>query len=96
MTLLNFSALEKAKAQDPNTAEYVRKNFIPGIRCNRCGSPVLRSEAVERGYSYQCMNCSEDLYTIETHSSKREITDEETADLVEDTKRFLCLDKEVI
>ena len=34
-------------------------------RCNRCESPVVKSDNPE--YSYQCLECDEDLYSIEIH-----------------------------
>ena len=35
--------------------------------CNKCNSKVDKSELEE--YSYQCLECDEDLYEFETHSS---------------------------
>lgn len=34
--------------------------------CNKCNSKVIKSELEE--YSYQCVECDEDLYEFETHS----------------------------
>ena len=31
--------------------------------CRRCGSPVYESDI--SGYSYQCFQCDEDLYSFE-------------------------------
>lgn len=32
--------------------------------CNKCNSKVIKSELKE--YSYQCLECDEDLYEFET------------------------------
>lgn len=44
-----------------------------GLRvCRRCGNVVIKSECDridenrEKYYPYQCLNCDEDLFTIET------------------------------
>ena len=44
-----------------------------GLRvCKRCGNVVIESECDridengEKYYPYQCLNCDEDLFTIET------------------------------
>lgn len=54
-------ALEPAKnaIKKPETKE--EKRF-----CNRCDNEVADSELKE--YRYQCFECDEDLYTIETYS----------------------------
>lgn len=36
--------------------------------CNKCKSEVTKSDLEE--YSYQCMNCDEDLYEFETSLQK--------------------------
>ena len=37
--------------------------------CNRCNSPVIKSDLPE--YSYQCLNCDEDLYGFEVHNNTK-------------------------
>jgi ribosomal protein L37AE/L43A len=37
--------------------------------CNKCNSKVAKSDLKE--YSYQCMECDEDLYEFETHISMK-------------------------
>lgn len=77
----------------PKSEEYVRKNLVPYRLCNRCGNHVLKSELEE--YTYQCMYCDEDLYSIETHlmEEKREINDFDFEDLVTQTNYVLGLDE---
>lgn len=77
--------------RSPNTAEYVRKHATFSIRHNRCGCPVLKSDT--EGYAYQCMNCDEDLYSIEVHRGKP-ITEDELNQLSLDTQVLLELDGE--
>ena len=75
--------------ESPKTFAYVleRDTFI--IKCNRCGSPVLKSDLDD--YAYQCMNCDEDLYEFETHQGEYH-TDEELDTLCCDTRDLLLLD----
>lgn len=73
----------------PKTFAYVLERDTLTRRCNRCGSVVLRSEL--ESYSYQCMNCDEDLYTIETHEGEYH-TDEEFDTLCCDVRDLLLLD----
>lgn len=35
----------------PNTYNYVKDNIVEGVRCNRCGTTVLKSEV--EGYTFQ-------------------------------------------
>jgi len=39
------------------------------LYCNHCDSLVIKSDIGndENGYKYQCLNCDEDLFNIETH-----------------------------
>lgn len=37
--------------------------------CNKCGNPVTESDL--KDYSYQCLECDEDLYLFETHSKEK-------------------------
>ena len=60
--------------KSPKTFAYVVGRDTLTRRCNRCGSVVLRSDI--DGYLYQCMNCDEDLYGIETHDGEPHTTDE--------------------
>ena len=76
-------------AKCPKTAEYVIKRETFTVRCNRCGSPVLKSEVP--GYKYQCMSCDEDLTGIETHEGEFH-TPEELNTLLLDTRDLLLLD----
>lgn len=41
---------------------------LPNRICSRCGHPVFTSffKDTENQYKFQCMNCNEDLYMIET------------------------------
>ncbi len=36
-----------------------------GFVCFRCGQPVYESDLKERGYSYQCFHCDEDMFSFE-------------------------------
>jgi DNA-directed RNA polymerase subunit RPC12/RpoP len=36
-----------------------------GYLCRRCGHPVYKTDLAERGYSYQCFECDEDLFSFE-------------------------------
>lgn len=90
MTCDRVNCLEKFNpAQSPKTYEYVIKNITPNIRCNRCGSICLKSEA--KGYKYQCMYCDEDLYSIETHESEK-YNENEFNDVLITTRDLLLLD----
>ena len=42
---------------------------ITTVRCSRCGSVVTISDLEE--YTYQCKECEEDLYAIETYRERR-------------------------
>ena len=75
--------------KNPKTFEYVLERDTFTKRCNRCGSPVLRSDLDD--YVYQCMSCDEDLYTIETHEGEYH-TDEEFDELCCNTRDLLLLD----
>lgn len=57
---LNLKAEEK----------YVQKLFVPQVHCNKCGGHVLKS--LHEDYTYQCLNCDEDLFEFETHIVKDE------------------------
>lgn len=76
--------------KSPKTMAYVLERDNVNIRCNRCGRPVLKTD-IGGGYKYQCMNCDEDLYAVETHKGKDHTT-EELNDLLLDTETCLCLD----
>lgn len=78
------------KRDRTKTYQYVLDNDMVNVRCNRCGSVVLRETFVE-GYPYQCMECDENLYGIETHIGA-EHTRKELDRLVQNTARLLCLD----
>ena len=80
--------------KNPKTMAYVLERDTGNIRCNRCGSPVLRTEIPERGYKYQCMSCDEDLFGVETHEGKWHTT-EEFEELLLNTQALLLLDEEV-
>ena len=75
--------------KSPKTFEYVLERDTLTRRCNRCGSVVLKSELND--YAYQCMNCDEDLYRIETHNGKPHTT-EEFDELCCMTRDILLLD----
>jgi len=75
--------------KSPKTMSYVLEHDTGYIRCNRCGCTVLRSEVY--GYDYQCMNCDEDLYSVETYEGEIH-TDEEFNQLCLDTEVLLLLD----
>lgn len=75
--------------KSPNTMCYVLEHDTFDIYCNKCGCPVLKSET--DGYIYQCMNCDEDLYSIETHKGEHH-TDEQFNQLCLDTEALLELD----
>lgn len=78
--------------KSPKTMAYVIERDTFSIRCNRCGCPVLKSDTA--GYVYQCMNCDEDLYSIETHEGNFH-TDDELNQLLLDTEALLELDNEI-
>ena len=73
----------------PKTFAYVVERDTGCVRCNRCGSVVLKSDV--KGYDYQCMFCDEDLCAIETHKGKWH-TDEEFDELLCITEDILLLD----
>lgn len=75
--------------KSPKSFAYVLERDTFTVRCNRCGSPVLRSDLDD--YVYQCMSCDEDLYTIETHEGEYH-TDEEFDELCCNTRDLLLLD----
>lgn len=74
----------------PKTLAYVIERDAITVRCNRCESPVLKSDLPEK-YVYQCMSCDEDLYGIETHKGEPH-TDEEFEELCCNTRDLLLLD----
>ena len=76
----------------PNTYNYVKDNIVEGVRCNRCGTTVLKSEV--EGYTYQCMHCDEDLSTFETYKSSDTYSADEFNDICNDTLAELLLDEE--
>lgn len=75
--------------KSPKTFAYVLERDTLTRRCNMCGSVVLRSEL--ESYAYQCMNCDEDLYEIETHEGEPHTT-EEFDELCCNTRDLLLLD----
>lgn len=75
--------------ESPKTFAYVLERDTFTIKCNRCGSPVLKSDLDD--YAYQCMNCDEDLYSFETHDGEYH-TDEELDTLCCNTRDLLLLD----
>lgn len=70
--LSSLSQTEKLKNEkwydaEDTVTDIIDKWFIThstGRICNRCGSDVLKSDNPE--YSFQCLNCDEDLYRFET------------------------------
>ena len=95
---MKYNGLMFDKNKAPKTYEYVCKRLYKTIRCNRCGCPVLRSELYnntvqgsKKGYFYQCMNCDEDLYKVETHKGKP-YTEEEFNEICLMTQDLLLLD----
>lgn len=76
--------------KNPKTFAYVLERDTFTHKCNRCGCPVLRSDT--DGYEYQCMNCDEDLYEIETHEGNFH-TDEELDWLCCATRDLLLKDE---
>ena len=75
--------------KSPKSLDYIIKRDVGTIRCNKCGSPVLKSDLND--YAYQCMNCDEDLYAIETHEGAYH-TEEEFETLCCDVRDLLLLD----
>jgi hypothetical protein len=55
--------------QYPKTFTYVLENDTHNIRCNGCGSVVLK-ETNGSDYPYQCLFCDENLYSFETHKGE--------------------------
>ena len=68
---------------------YVLDHITFDVRCNYCGCPVLKTEV--DGYEYQCMNCDEELHSIETHKGSH-YTDDEFNQLCLNTEYLLELD----
>lgn len=88
--LAGIVRLQKFNAKEnPKTYAYVMENDTVNRRCNKCGSVVLRETNIE-GYPYQCMDCDENMYEIETHIGEPH-TEEELDDLLINTL-ILCLD----
>lgn len=71
---------------------YVGKLCVEGVRCNRCGTTVLKSEV--EGYTYQCMHCNEDLSTFETYKSDDTYSADEFDNICNYTLAELLLDEE--
>lgn len=86
---MKYNGIKFDKNKAPKTYNYVCKRIYKTIRCNRCGCPVLKSDV--KGYSYQCLNCDEDLYKIETHKGKP-YTEEEFNEICLMTQDLLLLD----
>lgn len=63
-----------------NNAVLYVKNRLTNRRCNRCKSPVLKSDV--DGYQYQCFEHDEDLYTIETFVSDEALSEQELQDII--------------
>lgn len=77
--------------EDTEAMQYIAENDTTSVkRCNRCNQPVLRSQT--DGYSYQCMNCDEDLYEFEVHDGEC-YTPDEYLELLKNTKNVLALDE---
>ena len=74
----------------PKSFAYVLENDTGNIRCNRCGSVVLKEPSTEK-YPYQCMNCDENMFGIETHEGVYH-TDEEFDELCCNVRDLLLLD----
>lgn len=79
-------------AKSPKTLAYVLKNDTANRRCGACGSVVLKEPSVE-GYPYQCMNCDENKYEIETYLSDHPHSDAEFEKICCDTRDLLLLDE---
>jgi hypothetical protein len=81
------------KRKSPKSFEYFVTHYNSfRRRCNKCGSPVLKSDV--EGYSYQCMNCDEDLYEFETYEGEIHKV-KELKQLCCDVRDLLLLDEEV-
>lgn len=65
-------------SKHPNSFAYFFKRYAEGKRCSRCGKPVLRSDI--EGYSFQCLNCDEDLFGFEVVDGEK-ATEEELNEL---------------
>lgn len=75
-----------------NDAVLYYVSHISNHRCNRCNKPVLLSDNKE--YTYQCMNCNEDLYEIETYKKENDyITSDELEELCLSIDRMLGEEK---
>lgn len=75
--------------KNPKTMSYVLERIQENKRCNKCGSILLKSDL--KDYSYQCMNCDEDLYKFEAHDGE-DRTDKELEEILENTRDLLELD----
>lgn len=75
--------------KSPKSFAYVLERDTFTRRCNSCGSLVLKSDLPD--YVYQCMNCDEDKYEIETYEGKYHTT-EEFDTLCCDVRDLLLLD----
>lgn len=65
--------------------KFVKRLFVPQVHCNRCGGHVLKS--LQKDYTYQCLNCDEDLFEFETH-----VVEEDTKELTDEVLNELAID----
>ncbi len=80
---------------NPQTIKYFLHNFCVDTICNRCGSHVYLSK--QKGYSYQCYKCDEDLYRIEISTIlSNNISDESLLEDLMRVKEYNGFDKEII
>lgn len=74
-----------------NTLCYVHEKITDNIRCRKCGSIVLKTELTDE-YKFQCLNCDEDLYAMETYEGEK-FTPSEFAETVAQAANIFNLDK---
>lgn len=86
MKMNSFNAIDS-----PKSFIYASTRYVPFRKCNRCGGLILRSDT--QWYTYQCMNCDEDLYDFETHFDDV-VTVSDFEKLYCDVRDLLLLDSE--
>lgn len=74
--------------------EYIDSHMVyPILRCNRCGHIIIKSDS--KNYPYQCLNCDEDMYSIETHTVAGDRIDStEYSRLIMDAEVLFGFDKQ--
>lgn len=89
ITIENESDSTDEESEEVNESDDTIKYYLEhksNRRCCKCDKPVLLSDNEE--YTYQCLNCDEDLYQMETYKKEHDlITSDELDEL------FLAINK---